>query len=43
MSASLVIAIIISAAVFYWSIRSRNKAAHHLDDLHIVGGPREKS
>jgi hypothetical protein len=42
MSASLVMAIVILVAVFYWMIRSRRKAIHHLDDLHIAGGPQGK-
>ncbi len=33
---SVIVAAVIAAAVFYWLIRSREKQAHHLDDLHIV-------
>jgi len=33
---SVIVAAVISAAVFYWFIRSSRKQAHHLDDLHIV-------
>jgi hypothetical protein len=39
MSASLVIAVVIAAAIFYWIFRSRQKSTHHMDDLHIAGGP----
>ena len=35
MTLSVIVAVVIAAAVFYWLIRSRRKEAHHLDDLHI--------
>ncbi len=36
MTLSVIVAIVIAAAVFYWLIRSRRKEAHHLDDLHVA-------
>ncbi len=39
---TLVIAIVISAIVLYGLVKSRNKEAHHLDDLHIVGSAHSK-
>ena len=35
MTLSVIVAVVIAAASFYWLIRSRRKEAHHLDDLHI--------
>ncbi|MEE8350170.1 MAG: hypothetical protein V3R94_11395 [Acidobacteriota bacterium] len=42
MSASLILAILISAAVLYGVVRARRTATHHLDDLHIIGGSHGK-
>ncbi len=42
MTTSLVIAIVISAVILYGLLRSRNKEAHHLDGLHIVGSAEPK-
>jgi len=39
---SLVIAVVISAVIFYGLLRSRNREAHHLDGLHIVGSDHPK-
>jgi len=39
---SLVIAIVISIVILYRLIKSRQKEAHHLDDLHIVGSKNPK-
>jgi hypothetical protein len=39
---SLILAIIISAVVLYGLVRSRDKEAHHLDGLHIVGSTHPK-
>jgi len=36
MTVSLFVALVIAAAILYWLIRSREKEAHHLDDLHIA-------
>ncbi len=36
MTLSLIVAVVIAAAFFYWLIRSGRREAHHLDDLHIV-------
>ena len=43
MTVSIIVAIVIVFAVFYWLIRSRQKEAHHLDDLHITPDAGEKS
>ena len=43
MTASIIVAIAIAAAVFYWLIRSRQKESHHLDGLHIASDGSEKS
>ena len=43
MTGSIIVGIVIAAAVFYWLIRSRQKEAHHLDDLHIAPDAGEKS
>jgi len=42
MTLSVIVAVVIAAAVFYWLIRSRGKEAHHLDDLHIAPKAGEK-
>ena len=42
MTLSVIVAVVISAAIFYWLIRSRRKEAHHLDDLHITPEASEK-
>ena len=42
MSISLIIAIVIAAALFAVLIWSRKKDAHHLDDLHISLEARKK-
>ena len=42
MTTSLVIAIVISIVILYRLIKSRQKEAHHLDDLHIVGSKNPK-
>ncbi len=42
MTLSVIVAIVIAAAIFYWVIRSRRKEAHHLDDLHIAPKAGEK-
>ncbi len=39
---SLTVAVVIAAAVIYWLIRSGQKEAHHLDDLHIAPKAGEK-
>ncbi|MCH8015035.1 MAG: hypothetical protein IH917_00245 [Acidobacteria bacterium] len=39
---TLVIAIVISAVILYGLLKSRNKEAHHLDGLHIVGSAHRK-
>jgi hypothetical protein len=41
---SIVLAILIVAAVIYLMFRSGNKEAHHLDDLHISppSGPKKE-
>ncbi len=39
---TLVISIVISAIVLYGLVKSRNKEAHHLDDLHIDGNAHSK-
>ncbi len=36
MTVSLFVALVIAAAILYWLIRSREKEAHYLDDLHIA-------
>ena len=43
MTGSIIAAIVIAAAVFDWLTRSRQKEAHHLDDLHIAPDAGEKS
>ena len=42
MAISLILAIIISAVVLYGLVKSRDKEAHHLDGLHIVGSTHPK-
>ncbi len=42
MTTLLVIAIVISAIILYGLVRSRNKEAHHLDDLHVFGRAHSK-
>ena len=42
MTLSVIVAVVIVAAVFYWVIRSRRKEAHYLDDLHITPRAGEK-
>ena len=42
MTLSVIVAVVIAAAIFYWLIRSRRKEAHHLDDLHIAPKAGEK-
>ena len=42
MTVSVIVAVVIATATFYWVIRSRRKEAHHLDDLHITPETGEK-
>lgn len=43
MTDSIIVAIVIAVAVFYWLIRSRIKEAHHLDGLHLAPDGGKKS
>ena len=42
MTWSLIIAILIVAAVIYFYLRSRRQDAHHLDDIHITENSHDK-
>ncbi len=42
MTLSVIVAVVIAAAIFYWLIHSRRKEGHHLDDLHIAPKAGEK-
>ena len=42
MTWSLVIAIVVVAAVLYLYLRSRRQSAHHLDDIHITEDAHDK-
>ena len=39
---SLIVAVVLLVAAFWWIIRARKKEARHLDDIHITGNNQKK-